>query len=278
MEKEECLRILDLSGVQLTEENIKNAFKKKAKIFHPDINKSIDATIVFQKINAAYSILLSSIQKEDIEEKFNKEYFANLAQKIKIFSVKEPLTCYCCHKIINFSDSKQYSFYYSKKNNMEIKNYCFECLDAEKKKVIFYPFFKLKAWRLFLPQNYLIYIIKNFFKKEKIDFSQYFYQAQYFINHEDYENACRVLNAIKKISINSFYIEEYLKAGVIKSNIEFIVFYQSYSRYLKLIEIEKEKSILDIKKRYYKLISFFIFCMLTIPFCFIIYILIKVFF
>ncbi len=36
---------------------VKLAYRKKAKEYHPDINKSPDATAKFQKINEAYEFL-----------------------------------------------------------------------------------------------------------------------------------------------------------------------------------------------------------------------------
>ena len=52
----------DLLGVKYDADKyeIKLAYRKKAKEYHPDLNKSPDATVMFQKINNAYEFLSDS--------------------------------------------------------------------------------------------------------------------------------------------------------------------------------------------------------------------------
>ena len=40
-----------------SQDEIKNAYKKMAKKYHPDVNKSKDAEDTFKKLNEAYEVL-----------------------------------------------------------------------------------------------------------------------------------------------------------------------------------------------------------------------------
>ena len=57
MNRYECYRILGLSSTA-SKEDIKKAYRKLAKQWHPDINKSPEATEKFKKINQAYETLM----------------------------------------------------------------------------------------------------------------------------------------------------------------------------------------------------------------------------
>jgi curved DNA-binding protein CbpA len=56
-----------------TLEEIKRAYWLKAKRYHPDINKSADAKLIFQKINEAYHILIDGDKRKhyDIQQPFD---------------------------------------------------------------------------------------------------------------------------------------------------------------------------------------------------------------
>ena len=56
MRKSEAYKILELSETASKEE-VKKAFKKLAKIHHPDINKTPDAENKFKSINEAYQAI-----------------------------------------------------------------------------------------------------------------------------------------------------------------------------------------------------------------------------
>lgn len=58
MSFEECYRILDISP-GATPQEIKRAYYKKAKVYHPDINNSSDAKSQFILINEAYELLIN---------------------------------------------------------------------------------------------------------------------------------------------------------------------------------------------------------------------------
>lgn len=68
MEKQNYYEILGVSQTA-TQEEIKKAYRNKAKQWHPDINKNPNATAIFQSISRAYEVLsdLSLRQKYDDE-------------------------------------------------------------------------------------------------------------------------------------------------------------------------------------------------------------------
>lgn len=55
-------KILGIS-ISATEEEIKDGYHKKAKMYHPDLNHSDDATNMMQDINEAYGVLSSPVNK-----------------------------------------------------------------------------------------------------------------------------------------------------------------------------------------------------------------------
>ena len=59
MNRYECYRILGLSPTA-SEEDIKKAYRNLAKQWHPDVNKSPEATEKFKKINQAYETLMKA--------------------------------------------------------------------------------------------------------------------------------------------------------------------------------------------------------------------------
>jgi len=57
-----------------TSEEIKKAFRIKAKLCHPDVNKNINAKITFQIINEAYQILIDSEKRRVYDYKWKTRY------------------------------------------------------------------------------------------------------------------------------------------------------------------------------------------------------------
>ena len=66
MKLKEAYTILELSNTA-TPEEAKKQYKKLAKQFHPDINKSPDAEAKFKKINEAYQIIESGAETEPVD-------------------------------------------------------------------------------------------------------------------------------------------------------------------------------------------------------------------
>lgn len=54
-------------------EEIKNAYKKQMKKWHPDINKSSDATLMSSKINEAKEVLLNHEKRKEYDEYLSKK-------------------------------------------------------------------------------------------------------------------------------------------------------------------------------------------------------------
>jgi cation transport ATPase len=69
----------ELLGVKknATEEEIKQAYKKQMKKWHPDINKSEDAISMSAKINEAKEVLLDAEKRKDYDEYLKKKIDEN---------------------------------------------------------------------------------------------------------------------------------------------------------------------------------------------------------
>jgi DnaJ-class molecular chaperone len=65
-------QVLGLSSKNVTEEEIKKAYKKMAIKFHPDKCKDADAKDKFQKISEAYEVL-SNVEKRKMYDEYGKE-------------------------------------------------------------------------------------------------------------------------------------------------------------------------------------------------------------
>ena len=72
------INFYELLGVNnnATEEEIKNAYKKQMKTWHPDINKSSDASVMARKLNEAKEVLLDE-EKRKAYDLLLKESFEN---------------------------------------------------------------------------------------------------------------------------------------------------------------------------------------------------------
>ena len=62
--------ILEVSK-DANQDEIKKAYKKLAKKFHPDINKESGAEEKFKKINEAYEVLSDETEREEYDQKLN---------------------------------------------------------------------------------------------------------------------------------------------------------------------------------------------------------------
>lgn len=80
-------KILGLSGPKATDDEIKSAYRKLAKKYHPDRNPgNIEAIEKFKDINEAYQVLIDEIAKR----KYNRIHFAySLKNGFSIKSMKE---------------------------------------------------------------------------------------------------------------------------------------------------------------------------------------------
>ena len=69
------LNYYELLGIKkdANDQEIKNAYKKQMKKWHPDINKSADATIISSKINEAKEVLLDPLKRKDYDEYLDKK-------------------------------------------------------------------------------------------------------------------------------------------------------------------------------------------------------------
>lgn len=71
MNVQEFYRILDLKPDSSMEE-IRKAYRKKARIYHPDINNAPDAAEKFIKITEAYDFLIENHEKKPLDD---QEFF-----------------------------------------------------------------------------------------------------------------------------------------------------------------------------------------------------------
>ncbi len=77
MSREECYRILGVSPDADSQE-IKRAYRKQAKLFHPDVNSGDGAQEEFVKVNEAYEMLVNegaSYQSSQLASAFENVYF-----------------------------------------------------------------------------------------------------------------------------------------------------------------------------------------------------------
>ncbi len=66
-----------LLGVQrlATEKEIKIAYRKKAKEYHPDVSNRADATMMFSRLVEAYTVLKDKKKRAEYNNKLMTEYF-----------------------------------------------------------------------------------------------------------------------------------------------------------------------------------------------------------
>ena len=73
MEFIDYYKVLNISE-NATLEEIKKAFRELAKEYHPDKNKSSDASVKFREVFEAYEILKDKITKDIFDESRRKFY------------------------------------------------------------------------------------------------------------------------------------------------------------------------------------------------------------
>lgn len=80
-------KILGLSGPRATEEEVKSAYRKLAKKYHPDRNPgNLEAAEKFKDINEAYQVLMD----ESAKRKYNRIHFAySLKDGISVKNMKD---------------------------------------------------------------------------------------------------------------------------------------------------------------------------------------------
>jgi len=58
-----------------TDQEIKMAYRKKAKKYHPDVSNRADANMMFQRLVKAYSVLKDKKKRAEYNNKLMTEYF-----------------------------------------------------------------------------------------------------------------------------------------------------------------------------------------------------------
>lgn len=69
-----------------TAEEIKKAYRKLSKTYHPDVNKDLDASDKFQEISKAYSVLSDEDQKYIYDQELNKSETSNRGDEVPQYS------------------------------------------------------------------------------------------------------------------------------------------------------------------------------------------------
>ncbi len=83
-------KILDLKGPKVTDDEIKIAYRKLAKKYHPDINPGdVAAQEKFKNINEAYEVLGSKKRKS----RYNVRYYMHIMQNgVDVSSIKDTIS------------------------------------------------------------------------------------------------------------------------------------------------------------------------------------------
>jgi len=102
----EYYEILGL-GADCTVDEIKKAYRKKARMYHPDINHSPEAKELFIKVTEAYDFLISHFDiKGSDEEEFNR--IMEEWRKFRQERSRQRAQYYARKSYLNFKNSKYY--------------------------------------------------------------------------------------------------------------------------------------------------------------------------
>ena len=89
MKYKDYYKILDLKGSKVTDDEIKAAYRKLAKKYHPDINPgNLQAAEKFKDVNEAYQVLID----EEAKSKYNMKHFAySFKDGLSLRKIKEKI-------------------------------------------------------------------------------------------------------------------------------------------------------------------------------------------
>ena len=88
-------------------EEIKKAYRKKARLYHPDINQSPDAKDKFIKVTEAYDFLMANHEKGDLDD---QDYFRIMEEwrKYRQDRSRQRAQYYARSSFVSFKNSKYY--------------------------------------------------------------------------------------------------------------------------------------------------------------------------
>jgi len=75
-------------------DEIRKAFRLRAKIFHPDVNKSTNAKVKFQLLNEAYQILIDTEKRRVYDYKWQTRYGASFHNRYNTTQHEEKTNYY----------------------------------------------------------------------------------------------------------------------------------------------------------------------------------------
>lgn len=107
-------KILGLSSSKVTDDEIKSAYRKLAKMYHPDINPgNLAAAEKFKDVNEAYQVLAD----EESKRKYNRRYFAHsFKDNLSIKNLKEKIDSSGASEFVEMFIGKQNVKINKKKN------------------------------------------------------------------------------------------------------------------------------------------------------------------
>lgn len=160
-------RILGVSK-DATKAEIKSAYRKLAKQYHPDVNQDDDAEEMFKKITEAYQTLID----DDLREEYDRELRANRASSS---SSNKQSTNNKQQYSYNYNYNQQYSSYYNRSynyNNYSNNNNSTDWITDFKNWYLKIVKFLYKAYAyclllVFWPITLPIYFLYRKFKKKK---------------------------------------------------------------------------------------------------------------